>query len=81
MLLNMLTWIQIKKDLLEIWLLNGTVAFITLTNIQTIASIMLIGLTAGYTAWKWAKEYNEQKKNKCKDNEGCQITPLKRKEN
>lgn len=79
MILNILTWIQLKRDFLEIWLLNGTVAFVSLTNIQAMASLALIGLTMCYTAWKWANEIKEKKKQKCNENEGCKITPLKRK--
>lgn len=64
MILNILSWIQLKKDLLEIWLLNGTVATLILTNLPT-AIVSISGLiTIGYTIWKWRKEYRESNKNK-----------------
>ena len=58
---QILAYIYLKRDMVELWIINGVVAAINLTSIQTMSSIALILLTAGYTAWKWRKEYLEKK--------------------
>ncbi len=56
-----LNWILLKRDLLEIWLLNGTVAFISLGDIQSMFSIALIALTGAYTIYKWRRDVKTKK--------------------
>jgi hypothetical protein len=65
---QLLIWIQLKKDLIEIWLLNITVAAISLTNLQALASIGLILLTAAYTMYKWSNDIKDRKENNKKVN-------------
>lgn len=64
---ELIHWFHLKRNLIEIWLLNGAVALMTLTDIQTMLSIGLVCLTGAYTIWKWRrdiKRINNDSKNK-----------------
>lgn len=44
------------KDILSMNALTGWVLSITLIDFETFMKIVLIGVTIGYTAYKWYKE-------------------------
>ena len=58
---HLLAWINLKKDVFELWILNGTVAAISLSEFQTLMSIGLIVLTGAYTIYKWRKDIKNKK--------------------
>ena len=44
-------------DILRVTIPNGAVlGFINLVDLKTIAEIGLIGLSAGYTVWRWRRD-------------------------
>lgn len=54
-------WLHMKRDLIELICINGAVVTISLADIQSIASIALICLTAAYTIYKWQRDLKKEK--------------------
>ena len=51
------------RDIIQVGTISGgTLAVVNFTSIKDALSCLLIGVTIGYTVWKWRRDINKTKK-------------------